>query len=216
MIDQKQNESENIVVYRERWWVLIVFALAVMVNALLWVTFAPISDITQHYFHLHSLVGSTTSVNMLANIFLILYAPGSLLGMIMVKYYRPRNTILVAAFLTALGALLRYIGAISFNSVGAAGSYAIIFIGQSLAAIAQPMLLNFPPALSSIWFPINERDVATTIGSMCNPIGNAIGQIIPIIFVEKRNESGEENNKFRFSINFYLFSILQRTMTTTM
>jgi sugar phosphate permease len=201
MLEQKLEENDNIKVYRERWWVLAVFASAVMGNALLWVTFAPISDLAQHYFGVHSTFGSTTSINMLANIFLIMYAPASLLGMMLIKYYRPRITILTATSLTAIGALLRYIGALSFNTIGAGNTYAIIFIGQAFAAVAQPMLLNSTPALAAIWFPITEREIATTIGSMCSPIGNAIGQIIPIIFVEKTNESGKSK---KLSVCFIL------------
>jgi FLVCR family MFS transporter 7 len=183
---------DTIKVYRDRWYILIVFALLEMANALLWVTFAPISDLTQHYFNVHSSYGSTTSVNMLANIFLILYAPGSLLGilsydyilfsfllpffvgMMLVKYYQPRKTLLFAGCLTLVGAFLRYLAIVYYNELGNANVYGLVFLGQAFAAIAQPMFLNFPPALASIWFPVNEREIATTIGSMCSPIGKSI------------------------------------------
>jgi FLVCR family MFS transporter 7 len=182
-------ELDAIKVYRERWYILIVFALLEMANALLWVTFAPISDLTQHYFNIHSSYGSTTSVNMLANIFLILYAPGSLLGifsfltflcsfllliflgMMLVKYYQPRKTLLVAGWLTLVGAFLRFLAVAYYNELGNANAYGLVFLGQAFAALAQPMILNLIPALASIWFPINEREIATTIGSMCSPVG---------------------------------------------
>ena len=52
-------------VYSSRWVVLSVFCLLEMSNALLWVTFAPISDLAQIYFGgKHSYYGSTTSINM--------------------------------------------------------------------------------------------------------------------------------------------------------
>ena len=212
-LQDKLEDNSEIVVYKRRWTVLAVYAMLVMANALLWVTFAPISDLTQHYFGIHSSYGTATSVNMLANIFLILYAPGSVLGMMLIKRYQPRKTILLAGLLTAIGAMLRYVGVSCFNTIGAGNAYIIVFFGQAFAALAQPMLLNFPPALASIWFPITEREVATTIGSMCSPIGNAIGQIIPIIFVEKKNESGNhyaEMSIFNLLTDFLYFFLLSQ------
>jgi len=43
--------------------------------------------------------------------------------------------------------------------------------------------------LAAIWFPVSERDLSTTVGSMFSPIGNAIGQIIPILLVTKTSTS---------------------------
>ena len=36
--------------YTKRWGILAMFCLSNFANALLWVTFAPISDLAQHYF----------------------------------------------------------------------------------------------------------------------------------------------------------------------
>jgi MFS family permease len=33
------------------------------------------------------------------------------------------------------------------------------------------------------WFAVSQRDVATTIAAMFNPIGIAVGQVIPTIIV---------------------------------
>jgi hypothetical protein len=60
-----------------------------------------------------------------------------------------------------------------------------MLLGQAFAALGQPMFLNSPPAVASIWFPVEEREIATTIGSMFSPIGSAIGQIIPFLLVQQ-------------------------------
>lgn len=39
-------------------------------------------------------------------------------------------------------------------------------------------------------FAPNQRDIATTIGSLFNPLGNALGQIFPVIFVTQDDEGG--------------------------
>lgn len=49
----------------------------------------------------------------------------------LVKYYRPRRTILFAGVLTALGAMLRLVGASLKNSLGGGAAYLMIFFGQA-------------------------------------------------------------------------------------
>eukprot|EP01034_Spumella_vulgaris_P044068 gene44068-54760_t len=63
-------------------------------------------------------------------------------------------------------------------------------MGQALAGLAQPTFLNLPPAVASIWFPIDERFFATTIGSVCSPIGNALGGLISSAIVIQSLKSG--------------------------
>ncbi len=65
-----------------------------------------------------------------------------------------------------------------------------MLFGQLLAALAGPMYNSLPPALAAGWFSIAERDIATAIGSLFNPLGNAAGQILPPIFVTE-NDDGE-------------------------
>jgi hypothetical protein len=183
------NIEHSYVVYRDRWVALSIFCALVMANALLWVTFSPISDITQHYFGSNSFYGSITGVNMMANIFLILYTPGTVLAVLSMKFFKPRKALLLAAVLTTVGALLRYLACLYDNVLTHEQVYILVFLGQALSAIAQPMFLNFPPAIASIWFPVEERDISTTIASMSSPIGNAIGSVIPFLFVTE-NQSG--------------------------
>jgi len=183
-------EGTKYKVYFSRWYALAMFSWLELSNALLWVTFSPISDIASVYFGSGSVYGSTTNVNMLANIFLILYFPGTILAILSMEYLKPRKSLLIAGLLTVIGAFIRYFGTLYSDSLGNENTYILILLGQAFAAIAQPMFLNFPPAIASIWFPMNERDISTTIGSMSSPIGNAIGQIIPILIVYKKNQKG--------------------------
>ena len=62
-----------------------------------------------------------------------------------------------------------------------------MMIGQLLASLAQPIYVNLPAGIASNWFSVDERDVATTIASLFNPVGSAIGQIIPAIIVYDDN-----------------------------
>lgn len=42
---------------------------------------------------------------------------------------------------------------------------------------------KYSPLIASEWFPVKERDIATTVGSFCSPVGNALGQIISVVIV---------------------------------
>lgn len=78
------------------------------------------------------------------------------------------------------------------NQLGYGYTYILMFIGQSLAALSQPTFLNMPPALASIWFPVKERDMSTTIASMFSPIGSALGELIPVIFVSQEQITDDD------------------------
>ncbi|RYG64956.1 MFS transporter, partial [archaeon] len=197
-------------VYSYRWFILAMFCSLEMSNALFWVTFSPISDIAQHYFSPSSYYSSTTAVNMLANIFLITYLPGTILGVLMMKHFKLKKAFVLAGSLTVAGGLLRYIATLSSDSLGVSGTYWLIFLGQFCAAMAQPTFLNMPPAVAAAWFPVSERDVATTVGSMCSPVGNAIGQILPILFVAEHAEDDltDDNYSVKGMENLMLCELL--------
>jgi FLVCR family MFS transporter 7 len=177
--------------YSYRWLILAIFCSLEMTNNILWVTFAPISDIASNYFGGGS-YGSTTAVNMLANTFLILYLPGTGLSILLMKYCNMKRALEICAFLTTFGAMLRYIASAYRNDWGNENAYLVMLLGQAFAAMGQPMFLNSPPAIASIWFPTTEREIATTIGSMCAPIGSAIGQIIPFLLVTQSSINGKD------------------------
>eukprot|EP00981_Chlorochromonas_danica_P012788 scaffold5400_cov159-Ochromonas_danica.AAC.7 len=202
-----EGNNVQIQVFRDRWVMLAIFSLLEFCNAMYWVTFSPISDITQHYMQ-GSYYSSKTGVNMLANIFLIMYTPGTILCFLLAKKLKLKKTFIVAGLLTALGGLLRLIGALLKNQLSYPALYWIIFLGQVLAALAQPFFLNMPPSIAATWFPVEERDIATTIGSMFSPIGNAIGQIIPVLFVSESCNNDDSDCNVHGMTNLFLAQLL--------
>lgn len=119
---------ENAVVIgadRRRWLMLLLFSMLEFANAILWVTFSPISDVTQHYFA-HSPYNTVSAVNMLANIFLILYLPGTILGSITLKRYGLKNALILGGALTSIGSFIRYIAVINHTALGNDGISSLI------------------------------------------------------------------------------------------
>ena len=73
----------------------------------------------------------------------------------------------------------------------------MLFVGQILAACAQPVILSCPTVLAGAWFGENERAKANMIGSISNPIGIAIGQLMSsqlLPFTQTPGGSLEYNN----------------------
>ena len=166
--------------YPIRGWILAAFCLMSFSNALLWVTFSTVSNIAQVYFE-----SSATKVNTLATIFLILYPIGTVLEIVYFKRYGLRQTLLLGGVLTTVGAALRLAVAEckEKNIVSPDSLYGVMLFGQAFAALAQPLFVNFPAHLSSAWMAVHERDLSTTLGSLSSPIGNAVGQLLPVILV---------------------------------
>ena len=154
-----------------RWIVLAAFSIANMTNALLWVSFAPIVPLAESYYGV-----SDTFINLFSVSYLVAYIPGSVAALVVYSFRQDglRIGIVASSFVSAVGAFVRYF---------ASAHYGISLFGQCLAAISQPFLTNIPPKISAAWFPSSERDVATVIGSMANPVGIAIGTILPVVFV---------------------------------
>jgi hypothetical protein len=59
-----------------------------------------------------------------------------------------------------------------------------VLFGQIAGGLAQPFFTNSPAKLAGEWFPVSERNLATTVASMCNPLGIALGQILPTLLVD--------------------------------
>ena len=75
-----------------RWHILAIFTVLSTLNGTFWLTFAPIEPIASTYFGV-----STTWVNALSAIFMLLYAPGSILSTYATHTTSLRGTMLMAA-----------------------------------------------------------------------------------------------------------------------
>ncbi|GBG25455.1 Feline leukemia virus subgroup C receptor-related protein 1 [Hondaea fermentalgiana] len=166
--------------YRIRWLVMLIFCMASASNAVLWITFAPINSLVQEFY-----ACSAAAVNALSLVYLIAYVPFSIVANLVFKKQGMYRAIVLAVFLDFLSSLLRFLSAAS-NAEPRGGSdtgYALLLSGQTLGAMAQPLLTNAPALMASRWFPTKERDVAAVVMSLANPVGIAIGSVLPTFYV---------------------------------
>ena len=65
-----------------------------------------------------------------------------------------------------LGVFIRLFALISPST-----GYPALLIGQIFPAIATPFFMNLTALFAARWFAPKQRDIATAIGSMANPLG---------------------------------------------
>jgi FLVCR family MFS transporter 7 len=158
-------------VFGYRFVELAVFSIANAVNAVMWISFAPVTTATSKYYGVTS-----TLVNLLSVVFLAFYLPATVLSMYVYARFSLRVGLLIGTVLTVIGCWIRYGSASS-------QSYGVLLLGQIFAAIAQPFFTNVPAKVAARWFPAEQRAAACSVGSLFNPIGIAVGTVIPTGFI---------------------------------
>lgn len=109
---------------------------------------------------------------------------GYLLACYLFNRYGLRFGLLLGGLVQTVGAWIRFLSADN-NAHARTNGYGIAMLGQSLCAIIQPIFVNSPAKLSADWFSATQRNMATTIAAMSNPVGIALGQLIPTLVVDE-------------------------------
>jgi len=154
-------EHQSFKVYGYRWVVLLAFMLAIAVNQLLWITFAPITSSAASYYRVSDL-----SIGLLSMSFMIVYIVVSIPASWVIDTLGMRVAVGIGAALTGLFGLMRGL---------TAANYTLVLIAQIGIAIGQPFILNSITKVAARWFPIRERATASGFGSLAMYLGILLG-----------------------------------------
>ena len=135
---------------RSRWLVLAAFSLLVSATQILWLTFAPIARQSHDALGVsEGAIGDLAVISPL--VFVLLAIPAG-------RWLDRRfGTALAAgALLTAIGAVLRTVDT---------SSYAMVFVGQLVLSVGQPLVLNASTKVVARYFPPLERTAAISVAS---------------------------------------------------
>lgn len=157
-----------------RWLVLTNLSITSMTNTFLMFMFVAIYQVTMTAFYT-----DTTGVNTIVNSMTFVYFPASIIGLYLNQRWGLRVVLITAAVLNAMAAILHYVAI----KIPATSRYPVLLFGTFCAGAAQPLVFNTPSLISAVWFPAHERDIATTVGSLTNTIGNALASAIPPLIV---------------------------------
>ena len=157
-------EQTNFKVYGYRWIVLLAFMFVVVVNQLLWITFAPITGSAATYYGVSDL-----SIGLLSMSFMIVYIVISIPASWVIDTYGIRVAVGIGAALTGIFGLLRGL---------VAGDYTLVLVSQIGIAVGQPFILNAVTKVAARWFPIRERATAAGLGSLAIYLGIIVGMAL--------------------------------------
>ena len=168
---------------------MISYCLCTFANGFQWVTFSAIATKFSENYNMAS-----WKVNMFSLIYMILYPFVCIPEGYLVDNISTRIGIIIAALCTILASLSK----IFINK-----SMLFCYLGQFLAGIFQPALLNSPGKIAANWF---RDDIRTTICTLCclsDTIGIFIGFLWNIMFID---EDEKDKEKYKDQVFNYLLS----------
>jgi predicted MFS family arabinose efflux permease len=150
-----------------RWRLITAFALVGAATQLVWLTYAPVTTVAAEHFGV-----SESAVGWLANMFPLLYVVLAVpAGILLDRWFRP--TLIAGAVLTALGADLRLLH----------DGFAVVLLGQTIVAVAQPLVLNAITGISGHYLAEKDRATGIATGTASTFAGMAaafvLGAILP-------------------------------------
>ncbi|CAD5114944.1 unnamed protein product [Dimorphilus gyrociliatus] len=148
-------------VYKRRWYILALFSLATATQGGIWSTWGPISKSAEVAFNwTQSDIALLTSWGPIAY---LISAP----FLVWFMQFGLRYSQLALTGVMTLGTMLRCI-----NSNPPTFTY-LAYSGQIINGLVGPIAMSLSPLLSVIWFPLEERTLATAISAVLNSAGTA-------------------------------------------
>ncbi|CAG2119334.1 unnamed protein product, partial [Medioppia subpectinata] len=179
--DSHQNDGHRRI-YKRRWIVLIIVSLINICNSGVWISLAPVADRAAHFYETNS-----DNIDLFSSIFFMSTIAIGFITIWIVDRNGLMLGIYLGAILNAFGITLRTLSSAQFvvNSLSLSlrMQYIIAIVGQMIAGLGQPFVLFSPTKVAELWFPTNQRALATTITGMSNPMGIVLGTIISPIIV---------------------------------
>ena len=143
------SDEEEVATSALRWPIMFVFAVYSLSSAFQWIQFAIIPSIFQTYYGVSAGAITWTSTIYMAS-FIPLVFPATWL----IDNTGMKNVALLGSGINAIGTLVKCF-AIHPDY------FWLAFIGQTISACAQCLILELPPKIAAIWFPTSEIATAT-------------------------------------------------------
>lgn len=168
---------------RRKWLMVALLSVLSAVNQGICYSYAPIASIAEDRWRqqLHS--------TELITVYFVSYIPCSFMGSWFMDKKGLQAGVLLGGALQALGASIRY--ATCFFSVETEAH--LTLLGQIIASVAMPFMVNSPPVLSANWFPPSLRATSTSIAVNANALGTALVYLLAPFVVHHSDDLPDWN-----------------------
>jgi len=173
--------STTLKVYKQRWFLLATLCMLNLSNALTWLAFGPVAFKAAGFYHT-----DVDTINWLSVIFMITGIPCGVVATWLIDVIGLRFSVILGAWLNLIGCALRVVSAIPNLLLSA--RLPLVFVGQTLAAFAQPFILFAPTKLAALWFKEDQRAVANMLATISNPLGIMLCNILSPILLSTSSE----------------------------
>lgn len=186
-------------ILQEKWYVLSMLSVLALTHGMSMVTFMGIPVCSEQYFQM-----STFELNLLFNWSTIMF----IVGLPYAIWFVSRTTIIRDAIrqgcaCVLVGNIVRSIPVLlhptnhweltSSSQMGTVGSdyyvpvswldHIFLHLGQMIASLAGPIMFSLPTKVASVWFPPNERLIASATMLVVNCLSEALGLLIGPLMV---------------------------------
>ena len=125
-----------------------------------WLTFGPIAYKTANFYNV-----TLDTVNWLSVVFMVTGIPCGIVATWLLDTLGLKISIILGAWLNCAGCVIRIVTAI--DGISESSRVPVLFVGQTLAALAQPFVLFAPTKLAALWFPEEQRAISNTLATIC-------------------------------------------------
>ncbi|WP_238334806.1 MFS transporter [Kribbella amoyensis] len=151
---------------RSRWVPIAAYAAAGAATQLVWLNFAGVTTVAATRYGV-----SETAIGWLAQVFPLVYVVLAIpAGLVLDRWFR--SGLVVGVLLTALGAVLRLIG----------DDYSWLLVGQLVASIAQPVVLNAVTGITGRYLAEKDRPTGIAIGTAGIFAGMVIAFVLSAVY----------------------------------
>ena len=164
--------------YTARWGVLLTVVLLNISNNALWISFSSVTDVAAQYYG-----KEVDDIDWLGTIGFLMGMPVCLASTMIVDRFGLRSAIFIGTMLTFMGGFIRALT--SFTNFEKETQYWLVFAGQALTGMGNPMAVSVPTKVSQHWFRETQRTFATILSAMSMPLGIVLGQGMTPLFVKE-------------------------------
>lgn len=181
--DENENESNKTIrVYPMRWYILSVICVANISNAICWINFSPIADLTGQFYSI-----DFDEVNFLSLVYLISSTPAGFFSFWLIDTFGVRVSLNLGSWINFLGAVIRLFSALDLANgepfIPQEYKYTVLMTGQSFCSLAQPFILFVATKFATNWFADDQRALANTVALGSNTMGILVGAVLSPVIV---------------------------------